>query len=334
MTEPDLSPGPPDPPPALPPGAAFDEDLYQATVTVLVEPEAASSPWAGLGCLAASLALFALSFVRSDHFATLAFIIPVLLLHEAGHFAGMRAFGYRNVRMFFIPFFGAAVSGSKHAAPVWQQAIVLLLGPLPGILLGLILQAILRPATGSWQEMTILCLILLNASNLLPVVPLDGGRLLDILLFTRKPYLTVAFRVFAIAALAWMGWQTGSWILFVVAVLMAVGTPMRYRQARLERAFRNNPMDLPDQLETLTDAQRRDLFGWAVLLKPLDRTPTSLATDMRTLHENMVSRRPGKLTWLLLISAYLAGFALSAATLLLAAEHKKAERERQALESN
>ena len=328
-----MSEADPTPPPDHP-GIDWNEDLYQAASAALIETPQAASARSQVGCLLLSAGLFVAAFAFSADWNFLLVLVPVLLFHEAGHFLGMRLFGYRNVQMFFIPFFGAAVSGSKHAAPVWQQAIVLLLGPLPGILLGLILQAILRPATGSWQEMTILCLILLNASNLLPVVPLDGGRLLDILLFTRKPYLTVAFRVFAIAALAWMGWQTGSWILFVVAVLMAVGTPMRYRQARLERAFRNNPMDLPDQLETLTDAQRRDLFGWAVLLKPLDRTPTSLATDMRTLHENMVSRRPGKLTWLLLISAYLAGFALSAATLLLAAEHKKAERERQALESN
>ena len=87
-----------------------------------------------MGCLILSLVLFALSFYSSTDAAKLAILIPVLLLHELGHFAGMRLFGYRNVQMFFVPFLGAAVSGRKHAAPVWQQVVVLLLGPLPGLL--------------------------------------------------------------------------------------------------------------------------------------------------------------------------------------------------------
>ena len=40
-------------------------------------------------------------------------IIPVLLLHESGHWIAMRLFHYRNLRMFFIPFFGAAVTGQN-----------------------------------------------------------------------------------------------------------------------------------------------------------------------------------------------------------------------------
>ena len=38
----------------------------------------------------------------------LAIILPILLVHEAGHWVAMRIFGYRNLRMFFIPLFGAA----------------------------------------------------------------------------------------------------------------------------------------------------------------------------------------------------------------------------------
>src|SRR5262245_26006745 len=41
-------------------------------------------------------------------------LVPVLLFHEAGHWVAMRAFGYRNLRMFFIPFLGAAVSGRNY----------------------------------------------------------------------------------------------------------------------------------------------------------------------------------------------------------------------------
>lgn len=39
-------------------------------------------------------------------------LLPVLLFHEAGHYLAMKIFGYRNLKMFFIPLFGAAVTGA------------------------------------------------------------------------------------------------------------------------------------------------------------------------------------------------------------------------------
>jgi len=115
-----------------------------------------------------SLALFVGAFLISMELEWLLFIVPVLFFHEAGHWLGMRLFGYRNVRMFFIPFFGAAVSGTKHAAPAWQQAVVLLLGPLPGIAIGLALQAIFAPDIDSRLGKLVFTLVILNGINLAP----------------------------------------------------------------------------------------------------------------------------------------------------------------------
>ena len=44
----------------------------------------------------------------------LAILIGVILFHEMGHLLGMKMFRYQNVNMFFIPLFGAAVSGHKR----------------------------------------------------------------------------------------------------------------------------------------------------------------------------------------------------------------------------
>ena len=51
----------------------------------------------------------------------------------------MRIFHYRNLRMFFIPLFGAAVTGRNWNVPGWKKALVSLAGPLPGIALGIFL---------------------------------------------------------------------------------------------------------------------------------------------------------------------------------------------------
>ena len=69
-------------------------------------------------------------YLEAFTFADLLILILVLLVHEVGHYAGMRRFGYRNVQMFFIPLFGAAVSGHGIRASVTEHAAVLLLGPV------------------------------------------------------------------------------------------------------------------------------------------------------------------------------------------------------------
>lgn len=110
-------------------------------------------------------------------------IVGVLLLHELGHFAAMKAFGYRDMKMFFIPFFGAAVSGKPSNPNGWQAGVVSLAGPVPGLVLG----AALLPFVGEsrWQAVAVISLVFVNGLNLLPFVPLDGGRLLGTVLFSR-----------------------------------------------------------------------------------------------------------------------------------------------------
>src|SRR6185312_4471173 len=74
------------------------------------------SGWLGMAVIfAISLAVFIwlgsssskIGFGQSGTF--LALVVGVLFVHEMGHYVAMQVFGYKNVRMFFIPGFGAAV---------------------------------------------------------------------------------------------------------------------------------------------------------------------------------------------------------------------------------
>ena len=66
----------------------------------------------------------------------LMWLLAVIGFHEAGHYVGMVLFGYHDLKMFFIPGLGGAVQGEKKGVPAWQEAIMLLLGPVPGLVLG------------------------------------------------------------------------------------------------------------------------------------------------------------------------------------------------------
>lgn len=131
-----------------------------------------------------------------------AWLIGALLIHELGHLLAMKAFRYRDVTMFFIPFFGAAVSGRHEDAKPWQEALVSLAGPLPGILFGV-------PAVcygKLTQDETLyeigILLVSLNAINLLPIKPLDGGRFFEAVIFCRWRWVSLVFSALSLVGFA------------------------------------------------------------------------------------------------------------------------------------
>src|SRR5262245_31329624 len=196
---------------------------YQAALNHLRKPSQLSQ---GL-LLIAILALFLL--VQNQYSVrALVILVSVLLFHEAGHLAGMRAFGYRDVTMFFFPFFGAAVSGKRRDVAAWKEGIVVLLGPVPGLVLGFAIAFFHRSPSPAIRELAVM-LVDFNLFNLLPIVGLDGARLLQLLLFSRRRWLEIAFQLvtgLGAAALA-VRWQNV--VLFLLAPLMLLVLPFRWR---------------------------------------------------------------------------------------------------------
>ena len=290
---------------------ANEERLYQETMQALDTPEKEASVLRKAGLLIGTLALSVLAFLWLDAtLLTLVLIVLVVLFHELGHYVGMRLFGYRDVRMFFIPFFGAAVSGIKYGVPVWQHAIVLLLGPLPGLALAVALHWLYEPLPGTELDALVWMLTFLNALNLLPVMPLDGGRLVNALFFARQPYLAAGFQLLAGCTLAAYAWLTSSWVLGLIGVFLLLGVTSTYQDARWGEALRAEKLELPDEIERLNAEQRRRLFARAVQGVPQDqRVPARLAANLRAVYEHMMVRRPSLLTTALFMALYLAGFA-------------------------
>jgi Zn-dependent protease len=188
--------------------------------------------------LAASLALWGNLF--DWEFA--AILAGVLLVHEAGHAIAMRAFGYRDISMFFVPFLGAAVTGTVKEIPAWKQAIVLLAGPVPGLLAALaffIYRGFYPFETGSFDYGKIAAVAgFVNLSNLLPLTPLDGGRLIEISVFSRWPGARVAFAFFSAAAVSLLAaWTEDPYVLPLVVILW-FALLGQWRAAGLQRAWK------------------------------------------------------------------------------------------------
>jgi Zn-dependent protease len=174
-----------------------------------------------------------------------AVIIGILFFHELGHFFAMKIFGYKDLSMFFIPFFGAAVTGRKLHAQSWKEAIVTLAGPLPGILIGAPLYIYGRSGEIELIERAGLLMVIINAINLLPIKPLDGGRFFDTILFSRWRWLallfsafsTVGFALFLIYAAGWSPIAVGLFTLFQIFVAWKRWTVLRLLEQEAPQAI-------------------------------------------------------------------------------------------------
>lgn len=102
--------------------------------------------------------------------------VLLMLVHEMGHVIVLRAQGVPASVPLFVPFLGAFVSMKGLPRSVYQEAQSGLAGPAFGTAASLVVEA-WGHATGSEFLMRLAFVgFFLNIFNLLPVLPLDGGR--------------------------------------------------------------------------------------------------------------------------------------------------------------
>jgi Zn-dependent protease len=103
-------------------------------------------------------------------------LVTLLLVHELGHVVQLRREGLKASAPMFIPFLGAVISARSLGENALAEARVGLAGPILGSL-GAATCVLIWHLTGSdiWRALAFTGFFL-NLFNLLPVVPLDGGR--------------------------------------------------------------------------------------------------------------------------------------------------------------
>jgi Zn-dependent protease len=147
-----------------------------------------------------------------------------LLLHDVGHLAAMRAFGWFDPGVLFLPMLASGARGKRGGGSHVERAMVALAGPAPSLLLAITLLLVgwLRgaPLDGSSDEILprfALLLATMNLFALLPLEPLDGGAFLREMPLGRVPALRVVSNVFTAAVLATWAVMTRSWLAVVPA---------------------------------------------------------------------------------------------------------------------
>jgi Zn-dependent protease len=247
-------------------------------------------------------------------------LVPILFFHELGHYLAMLLFRYRNVRMFFIPLFGAAVNGQNYTAPGWKKVIVAMAGPLPGIVVGGVLACVGIVLHHALLMKAAMLTLLINGFNLLPVLPLDGGRIVQVLLFSRHYGLDLAFRIVTVVILAGLGFLPGGRIFFYLAIAMAISIPSAIRTGKIAQELRTRgvgPRPGDDQTIPLDVAQQIISRLKSGVTSRLSQQTKTLAQQTLSVYEGICARPPGWASTIGFGVFYIGGILLSLALTLV-----------------
>jgi Zn-dependent protease len=107
--------------------------------------------------------------------------IALLFAHEMGHYVAARQRGLKVGAPAFIPFMGAWIALEDHPANVETEAYVAIAGPVLGTIAALAVYLWARSEDSGLLLAISYAGLFLNLFNLLPISPLDGGRITAVL---------------------------------------------------------------------------------------------------------------------------------------------------------
>jgi Zn-dependent protease len=150
--------------------------------------------------------------------------VLLLFVHEMGHVIQLRREGIKASAPMFIPFLGAIVAAKSLGKDALAEARVGLAGPVLGSL-GALACALIGVATGSefWLALAFTGFFL-NLFNLVPVVPLDGGRAMAAM----APWMWFA----GFAGLVLLAFVFPNPIMILILVVGGLATWQRWQQRK------------------------------------------------------------------------------------------------------
>ncbi len=173
---------------------------------------------ANVGWAVASAATYSLLF--SWKFALA--IMVQLFVHEYGHVHAMRRTGMKVRGMYFVPFLGALAVTDDAFTSRRQQAYVALNGPIWGSALVLVpLSLWAWTGAPAWAAIAAWW-ALVNLFNLLPIAPLDGGRVMQAFAFSYSSGLGLALSMLGLAVAVALASALGFSLIWLVAALGAL----------------------------------------------------------------------------------------------------------------
>ncbi len=165
----------------------------------------------------AGASVLAYSWMFSWQFAVI--LIVSLVIHEYGHVWAMRTVGIPTRGFYLIPFVGGAAIPERAFASRLEETFVAIAGPVFGLIQAVLLYGLFVATGHPFFGAVAAWVAVLNLFNMIPISPLDGGRMIKAATMSVGSGLGMAVLLAGVlVAVAGMVWLK-SWILGLVVVL-------------------------------------------------------------------------------------------------------------------
>ncbi|MGG0656766.1 metalloprotease [Rummeliibacillus pycnus] len=180
--------------------------------------------------------------IITGQFSNYALLFISLCWHEFGHLFIAYILGVRVKSCTIMPYGGEILYATKWQITKKQQLLIAMAGPIATLLLFSI--ALFLPKNISEPLQTIQFLVLLI--NLLPIWPLDGGRILEILWSenkslqtTRTSFLLLSMACCLICFILAIWYIPRSIFFMLILLLLFYQNIIAFRYRKYEQAFEN-----------------------------------------------------------------------------------------------
>ncbi len=221
--------------------------------------------------------LFGFVVIYFGWFVEFLVYVGIVLMHELAHYFTARAYGYKLNKIVFMPY-GASLSGNSTMFVPSHEVVVALAGPVLNFVLAVVGVALwwLFPLTYAYTQLFVQANLVLGIFNLLPIFPLDGGRILVAVLQTKRSKLKV------MRAMKTVGWVATAMfcVLFVtsvfyrlnltylfIAVFLALSSMEGENQVYYERSYIKTLQHRPMELKTFVVSNRLPAYKLLKFLK-------------------------------------------------------------------
>ena len=181
-------------------------------------------------------------------------VLVILFIHEFGHLTAMKLLNQRNESILFFPILGRISFKNESNTSQKRLVVILLSGPLPGIVIGAIL---MWYSIGIQHDVLTLvagAFMMVNAFNLLPFDPLDGGKLLEALFTDSYEKIKLVFLIIVAVTFTLATFFNTMLVIIVLLVGLRIYSLIRASKLRIE-LIAELKVDLNKSYEEITDRE-------------------------------------------------------------------------------
>lgn len=126
-------------------------------------------------------------------------LMALIGIHESGHVWAMRKQGMATKGFYFVPFFGGMAVPASAFPNSYSEGYVAIMGPIWGLFTTAVTYIIYLLTNNQVFEVSACWMAFVNLLNLLPLYPLDGGRIVKVLIETPEGLKNLIGKIILIA---------------------------------------------------------------------------------------------------------------------------------------